>query len=348
MTMVLRGFFILILVSIAGLGISAYYLSGLLLFRDKPRSEWATPAAPQCSRWMNTSAYADLREGAPEGQPVDFPCSEASALPHTPSRVKASTGMEIAYKVYETPSPGDNKPLFLHIHGVSGNHLHGARYLKMAERLGFQLVAMDLSNHGDSQRNGEGAAYGCREDADVVAVVEDLLTRYPSRNLYLHSTSMGAMALTNALPRLLAAPKASDRIVAVSLENPISSVRDVVTQSPQTPPVPRVLIDLGLLVAGWRAGYNFDACQPIEAAKFVRVPVLVQWSEKDDLVPRPMIDAFFEALPADTHKTLEIFPGGGHSAVWNGNPPLYEDQTATNWRKGLAVQEERRKTGFRP
>lgn len=347
MTMVLRGFFILILVGIAGVGASAYYLSGLLLFRDKPRSEWATLQAPRCSPWLENTAYADLREGAPAGKPVDFPCAEASTLPHASFVVKASTGMEVAYKVYGNAVPTSDAPLFLHVHGVSGNSLHGARYFKMAERLGFQLVAMDLSNHGESQRDGKGAAYGCREDADVVAVVEDLLSRFPGRDLYLHATSMGAMALTNALPRLLASPAAEARIVAVSLENPISSVRDVVLKSPQTPPVPGVLIDIGLLVAGWRAGYNFDSCRPIDNAKFVRVPVLVQWSEKDDLVPREMIDAFFAALPADVPRALEVFPGGGHSAVWNGNPPLYEAQTAENWLKGVAAQTERN-AGFRP
>ncbi|MCA2962169.1 MAG: alpha/beta fold hydrolase [Silvanigrellales bacterium] len=347
MTKVLRGLFILILVGIAGVGASAFYLSGLLLFRDKPRSDWATVKTPQCSTWLETVAYADLREGAPRAKPIDLSCEEGTRLEHSLFSVKAITGMDIAYKVYKSALPSPEAPLFLHVHGVSGNSLHGARYLKMAERLGFQLVAMDLSNHGESQRDGKGAAYGCREEADVVAVVEDLLRRFPGRDLYLHASSMGAMSLTNALPRLLASEATAAHIVAVSLENPISSVRDVVTKSPLTPPVPGFLLDMGILVAGWRAGYNFDTCRPIDNAKFVRVPVLVQWSEKDDLVPRAMIEDFFAALPSDVPRTLEIFPGGGHSAVWNGNPTLYEEQTAENWRKGVAAQAER-KADFRP
>jgi alpha-beta hydrolase superfamily lysophospholipase len=243
--------------------------------------------------------------------------------------------MEIHYAVYDAPASLPlGAPLFLHIHGVSGNTLHGARYVKMAERLGFQLVAMDLSNHGESQHDGRGAAYGCREDADVAAVVDDLMTRHPGRDLYLHATSMGAMALTNAMPRILASDLAR-RVVAVSLENPISSVRDIVMRSPHRPPVPDLFIDLGLALASWRADVNFEACRPIDSARDVRLPVLVQWSEKDDLVPRSMIDEFFAALPSGAPARLEIFENGGHSAVWNGDPARYEDQTLANWREGL-------------
>jgi pimeloyl-ACP methyl ester carboxylesterase len=209
----------------------------------------------------------------------------------------------------------------------------------MAERLGFQLAAMDLSNHGLSQRDGMGAAYGCREDADVVAVVGDLMERHPQRDLYLHATSMGAMALANAIPRLMALDTGR-RIVALSLENPIPSVRDVVTRSPHRPPVPDAFLDLALLVAGWRAGYNFESCRPLDNVRFAKRPVLVQWSQRDDLVPRELVEEFVSALPGDIPRRLEVFSDGGHSAVWNGDPVAYEAQTKENWLVGLRVRDE--------
>lgn len=372
MAKVLRGVFILILVGAVGVAGAGWYLSGLLLFREKPRAAWRTQQEPECSPWMRNVAFADLRVGAPDGKALDATCEDAMALPHESRTVKAENGFDIHYNVYANPTGADayaatgpgsttgaengaspegadtgnagdggrGAPLFLHVHGVSGNFLHGARYFQMASRLGFQLVAMDLSNHGRSSRNGKGAAYGCREQLDVVAVVDDLKARYPGRDIYLHATSMGAMAVANALPRLMA-DDSQRRIVALSLENPIPSVREIVTESPYRPPVPDGLIDVGLAIAGWRAGFNFESCKPSDTVRFARVPVLVQWSEKDDLVTRSLTNAFMAALPADVPHVLEIFPGGGHSAVWNGDPERYEAQTRANWREGLRWRGER-------
>jgi len=337
MTKVLRGLFILILVAACCVVGASYYLSGVLLMRDKPRSAWSTPKKPQCSTWMRNVAFADLRPGNVPGENVDFSCEDGEKLPHGSFEARASTGMRIHYNVYASPLPA-TVPLFLHIHGVSGSYLHGARYAKAAERMGFQLVAMDLSNHGLSDHDGKGAAYGCREGADVVAVVEDLKERFPDRGLYLHSTSMGAMSLANALPRLMASDAKSHRIVALSLENPITSVRELVVKSPQTPPVPRMMTNLGIAIAGWRAGYNFDTCRPVDNVRFARVPVLVQWSEKDDIVPRSIIKDFMAALPADIPNSLEVYSGGGHSAVWNGEPERYERETLANFREGQRLR----------
>ena len=348
MTKVLRGLFILILVGIVGLAGAGWYLAGLLMFRDKPRDVWANPEPPSCAAWMRDVAYADLRAGAQKGSSVDFPCDEALALPHDSFEARASTGMRIHYNVYAATTKVDayagapagsparvGPPILLHIHGVSGNFLHGARYFKAAERMGFQLAAMDLSNHGLSEHDGRGAAYGCREDADVTAVIDDIKTRFPARDIYIHSTSMGAMALANVFPRLMASDATDHRIVAATLENPIPSVRDIVVKSPLTPPVPQILLSTGIALAGWRAGYNFDTCRPIDNMRFARIPLLVQWSQKDTLVPRELNDLFYASLPADVPHTLEVFPEGAHSAVWNGDPERYERETVANWREGL-------------
>ena len=321
----------------------AYYLSNMLLFFGKPKEEWNVSQPPTCSEWLRTKAYADLSndEVAKLAKPLNLDCEEARALAKQDFEIQSSSGLKIHYVVYPSvlADQGKEPPIFLHIHGVSGNYLHGTRYLKAAERMGFQLAAMDLGNHGLSQKTGQGAAYGCREDVDVLAVVNDLRKRYPERLLYLHSTSMGAMTLANALP-LFSSSEASEGIVAMSFENPIPSVRDVVVNTPKRPPVPEVLLDLAILVAGWRAGYNFDSCRPMDNLKYASVPILVQYSMKDDLVTLPVVQKFMMNIPSNVPSKLEIFQEGSHSAVWNASPDLYEQQTLENFKLGLEQFED--------
>jgi pimeloyl-ACP methyl ester carboxylesterase len=336
-----QGFkYLVVIALLACLGV-AYYLSETLLYFRKPKSEWEISKRPECAEWLDKKAYADLSspEKAANPTPIDLSCAQALAEPKEDFEVQSSSGLKIHYVVYPTPLKIEDPPLFLHIHGISGNYLHGSRYLKAAERMGFQLVAMELGNHGMSQKTGSGAAYGCREDVDVLAVVDDLRKRFPDRLLYLHSSSMGAMSLANALP-LFSSSEASEGIVAMTFENPIPSLRDVVVHSPQTPPVPVALLDFGLLVAGWRAGYNFETCRPIDNLKYASVPILVQFSEKDDLVTLPMVQKFMMNIPATVSSHLEVFKEGSHSAVWNANPALYEKQTLDNFKLGLQQFED--------
>ena len=346
MSLLLRGLFYFAIISLAAFAWAAYTLSGMLLFRDKPKDFWTQSSMPVCAPWMNSVAYANLQQtsgvpkieaGQTEFEKIDITCAEALVRPREDFYVNSASGMKVHYALY--PSPLQDPPLFVHIHGVAGNFIHGTRYVEAARRMGFQLVSMDLSNHGLSAKNGKGAAYGCREDSDIVAVFDDLTKRFPNRKLYLHATSMGAMALANAFPNLMA-HAARRSIVAASLENPISSVRDIVLHSPATPAVPEFFLDAALALSGFRAGYNFESCKPIDSVKYVQVPILVQWSVLDDLVPKFLIDKFMNEIPANVPSKLTIFEKGGHSAVWNSDPDAYESQTVENWKLGLAAQSQ--------
>ena len=342
----------IVVLGVSTLASASYYLSDLLIFRQKSKERWMHVDPPECPSWMTDYAYADLSKGQPgsNSKPVDFTCEEAKKLPSQDFHVKAEDGLNIHYKVYDNPvqanayegSPanlGKETPLMLHVHGVSGNYLHGTRYFKAASRMGFQLVSMDLTNHGLSDTNGKGAGYGCREYASVVAVIADLQQKYPNRDLIVHSTSMGAMSVSNAL-KALQSLDTGRKIVSVVFENPIPSVRQIVYGSPQKPPVPDFLIDFGLALADYRAGYQFDTCKPIDNLKYLTVPAAVLQSALDDLVPVKLAREFFEALPPQMPHLYKVYPQGGHSAVWNGAPQEYEADLKAIWHAGLRHRSE--------
>jgi pimeloyl-ACP methyl ester carboxylesterase len=223
-----------------------FYLSDLLLFPFKEREKWMAVETIDCTKWMKEYAYADLRDGFPSDKPLDMSCDDALKLSGQSFYTKSTLGDRIHYKIYDNLTAEQLRlptqlPLFFHVHGVSGTHMHGTRYFKMASRLGFQLVVMDLSNHGLSDHNGLGASYGCREQHDVVAVLNALKEQFPGRKILMHGTSMGSMAALNAAALVMPkeAAEAEKTILAFALENPIPSVEQLVLSTPKKPNVPQ-------------------------------------------------------------------------------------------------------------
>ena len=342
----------IVVLGVSAIGSASYYLSDLLIYRQKSKEAWMRPEAPTCHPWMTDYAYADLTNGNPgsNSKPVDFSCAEALNLPAEDLYIKAEDGMKVHYKIYNNPiganayegtSVASEKapPILLHVHGVSGNYMHGARYFKAASRMGFQLAAMDMTNHGLSDTDGKGAGYGCREYASVIAVVADLEQKYPKRDIFIHSTSMGTMGVANALTALQSLDT-NQHIVSIAFENPIPSVREIVYESPQKPPVPNFLIDIGLAIADYRAGYHFDTCKPIDKLKYLTVPAAVLQSAQDDLVPVKLAREYFDALPKQLPNLYKVYPKGAHSAVWNGAPQEYEADLKAIWQAGLRYRSE--------
>ncbi|MFZ9519534.1 MAG: alpha/beta hydrolase [Silvanigrellaceae bacterium] len=319
-----------------------FYLSDLLLFPFKEREKWTSVETIDCTKWMREYAFADLRNGAPSDKPLDMSCDESLNLPGQSFYTRSTLGDRIHYKVYDNLTEAQRKspvlpPLFFHVHGVSGTHMHGARYFKMAARLGFQLVAMDLSNHGLSDHNGRGASYGCREQHDVVSVLEALKAQFPGRKILLHGTSMGSMAALNAGAQVFPAEanEGDKTVLALALENPIPSVKELVLSTPKKPNVPQGFITLGVWLAEKRAGVNFSACEPVQAATKVTVPTYVYNSTNDDIVAPEVSKQIVDAIPGGKMFRVKVFNRGAHSTVWNGNPEEVEQDFAALWMQAV-------------
>lgn len=316
-----------------------FYLSDLLLFPFKEREKWMAVETIECTKWMREYAFADLREGFPSKKPLDVSCDDSLNLPSQSFYTKNVRDERIHYKVYDNLTPDQQKtvanpPLFFHVHGVSGTYMHGTRYFKMASRLGFQLVAMDLSNHGLSDHNGLGASYGCREKDDVLAVLEALKAQFPGRKILLHATSMGSMASINAagvfLPQETAATERT--VLALALENPIPSVRELVLSTPKKPPSPQAFINVGVWLAERRGRVQFDTCEPIASAPKINVPTYIFNSVNDDIVAPEVSRKIADAIPKEHVFKVRVFTKGAHSTVWNGNPTEVEQDLADLWK----------------
>lgn len=296
-----------------------YLQAGHILYYKYGRAYWQQQHPAHCNAYRQRY-FEKLQPAAP---PLDYSCKEALKLPAESAFAQSADGLKIHYRLFQ--SPLQQAPLLVHISGITSDWLNAARYVKAAERMGFQLVALEMRGHGSSETTGEGVRYGCQESADLIAVVQALTQRFPKRKLYLWGSSGGTMAIVNAGTELSRIPQ----LKAVVLENPISSLRDVA--SAKSPGYPGFVYNWAVDMASWRGGVDFQRCAPVAQAHSFRLPALVTVSEQDTLTPVWMAKKLFEALPEP--KALKRYPLGQHERIWNAQPRSYEQDILQFWQR---------------
>lgn len=300
-------------------------LGSMMLFHGRSSEEWQNPAPVVCTKWLNEIGFAGSA----------LSCADALKLSPSHHFPVNERGQKSHYAEYARGADAAGTPgggaIWVHFHGVNGSYLHGARYYQAAQRLGFQLVAAEYVNHGMSSYDGLGAAYGCKESSDVVAVLRDVLNRHPHQKVLVSATSMGTMAVAIAERELDQLDKAH-QVVGYALESPITSLGDIVREVPPVTLLPNFLLQLGLRYASSKSGYDLTACTPMAAYPAFSRPALVQHAITDELAPVSMAHRVFEALPNHIVKKLRIYPAGKHSAVWNAQMAGFEQDISEFWR----------------
>ncbi|HEY9841669.1 MAG: alpha/beta hydrolase [Candidatus Sericytochromatia bacterium] len=311
------------------------HVEAVTYFKETPAS-WERIKFSHCIKWRHKFVFGDLRpESKDPYQPLELSCRQAVSLPAEQHYALNRRGQRIHYLRYDPRKSGSGskeaeRPILLYVHGIAANYVTGLKFLPMARRLGFELVLMELSNHGLSDDDGQGAAFGCREEADLVAVVADLTRREPKRPILIFGSSMGAMTIADAAKDL---QPFSRNVRGVVLENPQSSLRDMLGLYGAKMHLPDFHTDLVTWLAGLRAGQDYAVCAPTERLRDLSYPALVSISEKDFMVPVWMAKKVFDHLPAGYPHQYKQYPYGEHGAVWNGQPERYEADLLAFWRQ---------------
>ncbi len=308
------------------------HVEAVTYFRETPAS-WNKLKTSQCLRWRKKFIFGDLRPHSKDPfQPLEDSCQEALKYPASSHFTTNQRGQKIHYLRYATAPKLAKAPILLFVHGIAANAVTGLKFYPISQRLGFELIIMELSNHGQSDDNGQGASYGCREAADLLAVLKALQQADPSRPVMIYGTSMGAMTVANAAPALQAF---RSQVRGVVLENPQSSLRDIVGVYAHKMGIPDFHTDLVVHLTGLRAGVDYSTCAPANRVQQLTIPALVMVSEKDYMVPVWMVEKVFRQIPQATPRLYKRYPFGEHSAIWNGQPEVFEKDLRQFWQASL-------------
>jgi uncharacterized protein len=201
--------------------------------------------------------------------------------------------------------PADSTPrgTVIIFHGYTSNKSELINRSENFHNNGYNCLLVDFMGSGGSGGSSTTIGYfEAREVTDCFKFVADSLHE---KNIFLLGSSLGAAAIMKSLNDTPLKPK------AIIIECPFATMYQTVVarfNMLHVPPVP--MASLLLFWGGTENGFWGFGHNPVEYAKNVRVPVLLQWGAKDDRVAREETEAIFKNL--NEPKTLKIYYNSGH------------------------------------
>jgi dipeptidyl aminopeptidase/acylaminoacyl peptidase len=279
-------------------------------------------------------------------------------LPNTPDQFKVRGGPHIrfdtapyAMPVYETmrvPSrqagiglaawmaaAEPSAPAVLLTHGLrqgkcDSNVLTAAG---MLHRHGFNVLLIDLRNHGQSDVTNGRAGFGAREWLDVLGAWDWLVgvRGFPPRRVGLYGVSMGAATTLIAFAR-------EPRAAAAFVEAPFYDVRDLLADQLARHRLPPLMADVSLFAGQLLTGDRLRAASPREGiARSAGRPLYLVHGTADqriDLRHHRRYAAL--ASQAQANATAWVVEGAGHIEAAFVAPAEYERRLVDFFTRALS------------
>lgn len=247
---------------------------------------------------------------------------------------------ELGYRVEETtyrselgdvpawivhPKRQRKKRWSVHVHGRGASEVETLRGVAPLARAGITSLVIRYRNDDGAPSSTNGRyGLGLSESRDVDAAIAEAMRRGAER-VTLVGWSMGGTAC------LLSATQGTQRNVidGLVLDSPAIDWIGLLASNGLDRRVPRwvsgigvELIGRGVIASGEESGINFQALSPEYFAERLHVPVLIQASTADRVVPWDGARRLAELRPELVQ--LRSVAGAGHVRLWNVDPDGWE------------------------
>ncbi len=167
---------------------------------------------------------------------------------------------------------------------------------------GYNCLLVDFMGSGGS--GGNSTTVGFKE-AQEVADCYRYIQQKGEKNIFLYGSSMGAVAIMKAINDGQVSP------AGVIIDCPFATMKETVGIRFTTLGVPQFpMANLLMFWGGLENGFNASAHNPVDYAKNVHCPTLLQYGGKDERVGRNEIDRIYKNLAG--HKQLAVYTKAGH------------------------------------
>jgi uncharacterized protein len=212
-------------------------------------------------------------------------------------------GADVVLRGWRCQRLGEKRGTLVFLHGVAANR---ADVVGLAARFtgrGFDVVAYDSRAHGES--GGDACTYGFWEKSDLRRVLDTV-----AEPVVLLGTSLGAA---------VALQEAADdgRVAGVVAAEVFSDLRTVARErAPWF--LTEAIIQRAFAIAEDRGRFRVDEVSPVDAARRIRVPVLLVHGAQDVDTPPDHSRRVLAALAGP--KDLVLVEGAGHNQSLGGEP----------------------------
>ena len=260
--------------------------------------------------------------------PPGLAAGQAAALDgwYFPRNPQVGLGLSYEDVAFDTPLgptpawliPGSSSTWVVYTHGRGAGPGEGLRIASTVADLGYPMLLIRYRNDAGAPAGNGYAQFGVDEWLDLEGAVRYALDKGAER-IVLAGTSMGGSVSLAFLQN----SDLADRVVGAFLDAPLADFAQVVELGAADRGIPGFVAGLGMQVAQWRYGFDFDAADYTADAAGFRTPMLIVQGTADTTVPPEVSAAFAAASPAG-QVTLATFEGAGHLLSWNVDRTRYE------------------------
>ncbi len=208
-------------------------------------------------------------------------------------------------KLYGFYKDNGKTRLAILVHGYGGTHFDMYSYAKIYEDLGYDIFAMDLRTHGESE--GDTISMGLYEHYDLIRWIEKMLSIKPNYKIVLHGISMGASTVCMALGE----PLPNNVICGIEDSGYDNANNELYYVYSKTKFLSNFLYKIFYHFTKNAKGLTLKAIDSCEKLKNSKLPVLFIHGDSDNFVPTSMVYKLYDCLP-DSRKALYICKDSAH------------------------------------
>ena len=206
--------------------------------------------------------------------------------------------------------------LALLVHGYGGSHYDSYSYSKIFEERGYDILAIDLRAHGESE--GDYLTMGLNEHYDILKWIERLLKLNRNYKIVLFGISMGASTVCMTIGETLP----NNVICAIEdcgYDNANNQLKYVYSKTKFVKLFYKIFYNYTLK----SKGIDLKKIDAVEKLKSSKIPVLFIHGDKDDFVPTAMVYKLYEAV-SQSRRDIYIAKDASHTKSIDVNEKEYK------------------------
>lgn len=234
------------------------------------------------------------------------------------AEVTTQDGYQLVGTYIKNPVNTDKAVIILH--GLYQNRAMSMDYVPLYQKLGFNILLVDLRGHGQS---GGQMTWGKKETGDIDKWMDYLKNIKNNNKIGIHGVSLGgSYALLHSGSN---APIKADFYVEDSAYDDLAHIyREKLREFFQ---LPRDNLVIGVLwrycqlSMYWHTKETMADLSPIRAVVKAQAPILFLHSGADTLIPEKSLQKLYKATPS--YKEYYVFPNAAHAVSISNNPEEY-------------------------
>ncbi len=279
-----------------------------------------TTIASTCEADFGTNTPARFAVEPLEGTPaID---ASAYAMPEFRNVSFPARDDGLTIRAWYVPPAADGGPVVVLVHGLGGCRHEGRVLLAagMLHHAGIGALAIDLRNHGESDRDDGRYGAGVKEYRDVLGAWDWLVAQgEPPERIGLWGESLGAATAMIAMGE-------ERRVAATWEDSGYADLEEAIQAELARNGYPTFLEPAGILAARVLGGVDLTSRSPLEAvAKLDGRPVFITHGTADTRLSVSYATELADAIRA-TGEGVDpwIVPGAGHVEAILRQPAEYE------------------------